>query len=160
MYYTVLEIALPACEGNERWQVISDCSVQEILINGKCFKSSANIYLMHLEELDLTSNKKVNVMTFKCGKKCYFNLTITQLKIQTPGYIYLCLLLWSSTSHMPGDILTDKIHQRRNYTLMQQNNFGTYFRNEYGVLIVQVKMIWLYVIFICSSFCVIVGLNS
>lgn len=93
MYYTVPEIALPACDRNERWQVISDCSVQEILINGKCFKSSANIYLVHLEKLDLTSNEKVNMMTSKCGKNCYFNLTIMQLNQDTDTRLHLFVLI-------------------------------------------------------------------
>lgn len=93
MYYTVPEIALPACDRNERWQVISDCSVQEILINGKCFKSSANIYLVHLEKLDLTSNEKVNMMTSKCGKNCYFNLTIMQLNQDTGTRLHLFVLI-------------------------------------------------------------------
>lgn len=42
---------------------------QSFLIHGKHFKRLANIYLMHLEELDLTSNIKVSVLTFKCEKK-------------------------------------------------------------------------------------------
>lgn len=41
---------------------------QTFLIRGKHFKRLTNIYLMHVEELDLTSNKKVSVLTFKCEK--------------------------------------------------------------------------------------------
>lgn len=41
---------------------------QSFLIHGKHFKCLANIYLMHLEELDLTSNAKMSVLTFKREK--------------------------------------------------------------------------------------------
>lgn len=41
---------------------------QSFLIHWKHFKCLANIYLMHLEEFDLTSNIKVSVLTFKCEK--------------------------------------------------------------------------------------------
>lgn len=68
MYYTVPEIALPARDSDERWQVISDCNIPELFDSWKHFKCSANIYLIHLEELDLTSNKKVSVLILKCGK--------------------------------------------------------------------------------------------
>lgn len=36
-YYAVPEIALPACDRDERWQVISDCSIPDLFDSWKTF---------------------------------------------------------------------------------------------------------------------------
>lgn len=61
-------------------KILVTVASQTFLILGKHFKCSTNAYLMHLEELDLTSNTKVSVLNFKYEKrKRYFNLMAIEL---------------------------------------------------------------------------------
>lgn len=67
---------------------------QSFWIHGKHFKCSANIYLVHLEELYLTSNKKVSVLTFKY-EKVLFLPNLNQLTRDVDTSLHLFVLIAS-----------------------------------------------------------------